>query len=134
MKKLTRKQMSELIVSHVGQTKQLDNVIQMVAAHLIETKRSKELPLLIRDIASLSERKHSHTLARVVSARKLDAPTIAAIQKLVSVLDHSKTVEIDNHIEPTLLGGAVIQTPQREIDVSVRGRLDQIKSLASERN
>lgn len=119
--KLTRKQLAGFLIDNPG--KQASN---QVASYLLSEGRSKELSLVVREVeVILGER--GRVVAHVTSARELDAAQEKALTKQVITQTGAKSVEIINDIDPSLLGGVVIRTPEMEVDLSVRAKLERLK-------
>lgn len=124
--KLSRRQLAEYIIAHPG-----DAAIKQVAGYLVSEGRAKEVNLVIREVEVILE-KRGRTVARVGSARKLDADQQRKVISMLKSRDNVQSVEIINEVDPSLLGGVVVRTPGMEVDVSVREKLNRLRSAAWE--
>lgn len=96
--------------------------LREVAAFLIETGREREAELLARDIEYvLMER--GTTVARIASAHELTASLKAQIEKLIG-----GKVQLKETIDPTLLGGVRIDTPDKRFDGTLAHKLAALKT------
>lgn len=96
--------------------------LREVAAFLIETGREREAELLARDIEyALMER--GTTVARIASAHELTASLKAQIEKLIG-----GKVQLKETIDPTLLGGVRIDTPDKRFDGTLAHKLAALKT------
>ncbi len=101
------------------------SVAKQLASYLIETKRTREATLVVRDIeAALADR--GVMVADVSSARELAADTQAAITTYLKQNPEIKNVHIRSHVDPHLLGGVRIDTPGARLDATIRHRLNQL--------
>lgn len=101
------------------------NVSKQLAAYLIESNRTREAGLLVRDIeAALAER--GTLLADVASGRELSSDTQATIKTYLKQKTGAATVHIRSHVDPYLLGGVRIDTPGERLDATLRHRLNQL--------
>lgn len=123
--KLSRRQLASVIVAHQG-TRLEKQAVKSTAAYLVAEGRTRELELLIREIEQVAS-EQGHTTVRVSSANSLSSQLLQDITKLVSKFENSNSVEIIESIDTSLLGGVVINTPEREVDLSVKGRLQRMK-------
>ena len=97
-------------------------VLQEVAAYLIETGREREAELLARDIEfALSER--GTTVVRVASAHELTTTLRQQIEGLVE-----GTVRLKETVDPTLLGGVRVDTPDKRFDGTLAHKLAGLKA------
>jgi F0F1-type ATP synthase delta subunit len=105
----------ELLAGNAGVKAQL-------AAYLIETRRTRELPLIVRDIeAALADK--GIVIADVASSASLSASSQKAIKAFIGDAYKDATVHLRMTEDKTLLGGAKIQLPGAEIDMTVRRKL-----------
>ena len=120
--KLSRGQLADYIVTSGDK-----NAVKQVAAYLVSNGRSKEVDLVIREVETLLNN-NGRTVARVQSARKLGADEQRAVIKMLKSQDANiQSIEIINEIDPSLLGGVVVRTPEQEVDLSIRGRLNRMQ-------
>lgn len=123
--KLSRTQLAEYLIANPSK-----RAAQQVGAYLIGNGRSKEVDTVLRQVeAELNKR--GRTVTHVSSAHKLDADQQRSIVMLVKQLRTDiQSVEVINQVDPSLLGGVVIRTPEMEVDVSLRGRLNRLARAA----
>ena len=72
---------------------------------------------------------HGVCVATVTTARPLSAARRKEITELLKHRYAAQQVELQEQVDPTLLGGTVIKTPRDELDASLRARLSQLKSM-----
>lgn len=100
-------------------------VTKRLAAYMIETKRTREASLVVRDIESaLAER--GVLFADVSSSNDLAADTNQAISDYLKHATGAKDVRLRPSVDPTLLGGVRIDTPHQRLDTTLRHRLNQL--------
>jgi len=103
------------------------NIAKKLAAFLIETRRERELDLIVRDIeASLAER--GTLLADITSSRKLSREAMKEIQTYLKKTTDATTLHLRETVDPSLLGGVRIGVPGKELDATLRHRLNQLKA------
>ena len=96
-----------------------------LAAYLIDTKRTRELSLFVRDIeAALADR--GVLLADVDSSFELSAETKNTIATYLKHTTGAKDVHLRPNVDESLLGGVRIETPDQRLDNTLRHRLDQL--------
>lgn len=101
------------------------SVIKPLAAYLVETKRTRETTLIVRDIeTALADR--GVLLADVATARDLSADTEKAVTDYLKSVTDAKSVQLRSHVDPHLLGGVRIDTPGARLDKTLRHRLNQL--------
>ncbi len=104
------------------------SVIDRLAAYLVDSGRTKELPLIVSDIEKALEGE-GLLLARVSSARPLDNEQEATIKQLLQTRHGLKEIQLEKHVDPDLLGGVVIQSAKDEFDGSLKRSIKRLKAL-----
>ncbi len=98
-----------------------------LAAYLVETRRVRELELIVRDIeAALADR--GILLADIASSRKLGDATAKAVKDYLKSATKASTIQLRESVNPDLLGGVRISIPGSEMDATLRHRLNQLKA------
>ncbi len=103
------------------------NVIKQLAAYLTETHRENEMDLIVRDIeAALAER--GLVVADLHSSRKLGDDTKNAIASFLAQTMNAERVVMRESVDDSLLGGVRVSAAGRELDTTLRRRLNQLKA------
>lgn len=76
---------------------------------------------------ALYEQRNGIVRATVISAAALDKAEQAAIQQRLGQMVGG-TLEIEQQVDPSILGGVIVRLGDRMIDGSVRGRLERLRS------
>jgi F-type H+-transporting ATPase subunit delta len=120
--KLSRRKVASHLADELIAGKQVTNKL---AAFLIESKRTRELELYVRDIeAALAER--GVLLADVASAREIANETFETITNYLKKKTGAKDVHLRTTVDPALLGGVRIETPDERLDSTLRHKLNQL--------
>jgi len=127
MRKLSRRELAgyvaDALMSHTGRAK----VVKQLAAYLIETHRTKELDLIIRDVSDILA-DHGIVNATLTSAFELEAATTAAIERLIAAHTKASKVSLHKVVEPSVLGGIKISLPDSELDQTISHQLTILKT------
>lgn len=102
-------------------------VISQLAAYLVQTRRTKELPLLVRDIESALAA-HGVVVADVTTIGPLGAAAEKAVRDFVASTQNASNVHLRTIEDPALLAGVKISLPGSELDTSVRRKLTALKA------
>lgn len=103
------------------------DIIQQLAGYLVDTKQTKQLDLLVQDIADELFVQNSHLSADVTMAHPTtDHDIRVALTELLTKATGAKTVELHNKTDKTIVGGMLVRTPRHELDATVRSQLKQI--------
>ena len=100
-----------------------DQIIDWLAALLIEERREREADLLVRDIESILA-DSGQMIVRVDTAHPLDAATKKEIE---SMFDQHE-VHIKETVRPELIGGVKITTPTQSLDRTIAKKLEMLRT------
>ena len=100
-----------------------DQIIDWLAALLIEERREREADLLVRDIESILA-DSGQMIVQVDTARLLDAATK---QEIESMFDQHE-VHIKETVRPELIGGVKITTPTQSLDRTIAKKLEMLRT------
>ncbi|HEY5695727.1 MAG TPA: F0F1 ATP synthase subunit delta [Candidatus Saccharimonadales bacterium] len=120
--RLSRRKIALHAVNRLTGGSEPRSVIKEIAAFLVETRRTRELDLLIRDIeGELALR--GTVIADVTSAY----PLAAEMKKEIAQLVGAKDLQLRETIDPTVLGGVRVEIPGGRFDSTIKHRLLALK-------
>ena len=103
------------------------SAVAQLAAYLVDTRRTRELPLVVRDIeAAMAER--GVVVADVATASTLSATAAQAISNYIAGQYDGAKVQLRVSEDPALLGGAKIHLPGAELDTTIRRKLTTLRA------
>lgn len=104
--------------------------ITQLAGFLIDTRRTTELLLIVRDIEdALAVR--GIIIADVMSAHELTTETEDAIKRFLADA-YTGSVHTRTTVEPSLLAGVRIRTPDAEFDNTARRKLTTLQTATKQ--
>ena len=127
--KLSRRKLSAHAASRLLKGDDVKSVTKQLAAFLVDTGRTRELELIVRDIEA-----HLLTsgtaLVTVVSARQLSAEAKQSIDALVTdKRPDVKEVILREVIDESVIGGVRIELPGSIADFTVKAKLDKLTTV-----
>ncbi len=99
------------------------NLIQL----MLRRGRIEDLPHVAAEFRRLDNAQKGITIATATSAAPLSGDELKALTQRLEAFTGGQ-VELDVHVDPSLLGGLVVQVGDRLIDGSVRGRLERLRN------
>jgi len=127
MAKLSRRAIAMYVAEQLTSGADSKGIILQLAAYLVDTRRTKELPLIIRDIQYYLAETGSVS-GVITTATVLSAETKKAIETYIKQQTGAKTVALDSLIDPTVIGGVKVSIPGRELDATVSRSLAILKT------
>lgn len=123
--RVSRRKLAEYVADTLIAGTPPASILQKVAAYLVDTGRTRELELVVRDIeAALAER--GIVVADVVSA----SPLSEALTKEIAGLIGAKDIRFRTVIDKTVLGGVRLDIPGKRFDGTIRRKLEALKARA----
>ena len=126
MAKTKRTEIAAVITNLMAQDQPEAKLSQQVAAYLVDAHQTKDLDVILRDV--LTARAKSGVIeADVTTAFPLSSGVRTEVQKLLKqeYPDATQFV-LQESVEPDVLSGIRIQTPDKQLDETARGKLDQL--------
>lgn len=112
----------------VSSSKQLASEI---ASYLVQEKRVNELESILREVRVYRDEQGVLDV-RVVSAHELAAADVSEVESLIRrEFPDVKRVTIDQEIDVNLVGGIKIQTARKQLDMTIRNKIDTFKRLTT---
>jgi F-type H+-transporting ATPase subunit delta len=96
-------------------------------ALMVRRGRFELLPAVIREFTRLHHRREGIAEAVVTSAVPLETTELEALQQRLVAMTGGR-VELQQQVDPNLLGGLQVRVGDRLIDGSVRGRLERLRA------
>ena len=127
MTRLSRRSIAEYVANGLVKGDSKKELFSQLAAFLIDTGRTKELDLIVRDIEYfLAE--NGVVNATIISAYELTAETKKALEAFVKKETNANHVSLSSMVEPAVLGGVKISIPGREVDQTIARQLTVLKT------
>lgn len=92
---------------------------------LAKNRRLNAIRAIIRDFNMLAARHRGETTAQVVSAHALDDNQMATLKTRLKSMIGSE-VSVDASVDPSILGGLIVRLGSRQIDGSIRTKLNAL--------
>ncbi|PZU07527.1 F0F1 ATP synthase subunit delta [Sphingomonas sp.] len=112
-------------IGAVAATMGLDPLTTNFLGVLAENRRLGSLSAIIRDFNKLAARQRGEASAEVVSAHPLDDGQIATLKTRLKSMIGSE-VAVDLKVDPSILGGLIVRLGSRQIDGSIRTKLNTL--------
>jgi F-type H+-transporting ATPase subunit delta len=112
-------------IAAVAASLSLDPTTTKFLGVVAKNRRLGAIASIIRDFNTLSARHRGETTAQVVSAHPLDDGQMAALTARLKSMVGSE-VSVDASVDPSLLGGLVVRLGSRQIDGSIRTKLNAL--------
>ncbi len=126
-KKLSRRLIARYVATQLREGAEQKRLARLLAGYLLDTRRTNELPLIIRDI-QLYLADAGYVAGRVSSAHELSTATIKQIEAFAKQQTGADTVFLDRSVDASLLGGFKLETPGRTLDATLSRQLTILRT------
>lgn len=123
---LSRRKLSEYTAERLLKGDSTKTVMTELAAYLVDSRRTRELELIVRDIEARLLA-NGTALITVVSARKLSSEATQAIEQLVKA-EHADIdrIILREQIDESVIGGVRVELPGSVADLTIKAKLDKL--------
>lgn len=124
--KLSRRKLADHTATRLLAGDDTAAALQELAAYLVNTRRTGELVLIVRDIEARLLAGGT-ALVTVTSARQLSAEATQAVEAYVKA-QRPEVAQVVMHeeIDPSVIGGARVQFPGGLADFTIKAKLDKL--------
>lgn len=126
MTRISRRKLARHAAGRLAAGDALPSVLNELAAYLVETRRTRELELIVRDI-ELALLDYGTAVATLVSARTLSAEAKKTLVDFVKQqYDGVSSVLTKEQTDESLIGGVRLELPGKRLDNSVKTKLEKL--------
>lgn len=125
--RLARRRIAEYVANGLIAGTSRATLFGQLAGYLVESRRTKEIGLIVRDIEHFLAQK-GYVNATVTSAFDLTNETKAAVEAFIKQKTNATHVSLATMVDPSVLGGVKISLSGREIDQTVAHQLTVLKT------
>lgn len=126
-KKLSRRSLARFVVDQIQAGTSEKLVAKQLAGYLVDHRRTKELPLIIRDIEYTLMQRGKAT-ATVTSAFPLSQSAIESVKSLIKEVTSTQSVELLAQTDQSVLGGIKLELPGSELDDTIARKLTSLRT------
>lgn len=126
-RKLSRRDLSQYAARQLIDGVSQVTVARQLAAYLIDTRRTNELGVIIRDIAAqLAD--SGHIYGTVTTAHELSSATTAAIKQYAKQKTGVQNIALESIVDESVIGGMKLELPGYELDTTIARHLTILKT------
>lgn len=125
--RLSRRKITGYIAQQLVAGVEVEQIVRQLAAFLIDSRRTKEVGLIVRDI-EYELTKQGIVLARATSAFDLTEATRQAVTKIIQDKTGAQHVQLHQFIDPSVLGGVKIDLPGLQLDATIARKLTLLRT------
>lgn len=127
MSKISTNELAEYAVEQLASGADSQLVARRLAAYLLQERRSRDMPAIMRAIEEEMARRGSPQIV-ITSAHAISEET----KKQLSALLDVKNPVFSEVIDPSVIGGVKARSGESEIDLTVSAKLNRFKAKVME--
>ncbi|HET7027744.1 MAG TPA: F0F1 ATP synthase subunit delta [Candidatus Limnocylindrales bacterium] len=102
--------------------------VRKLARILLRRNRGDILPIVCAECDRLLNRERGVVTAHVTSATPLSEADLDVVRERIASMRGGATVQLEQHVDESLIGGLTVRVGDQLIDASVRGRLERLRA------
>ncbi len=103
--------------------------LKALAAYMVQHKMTDDCDLLVKDIIREIFAQSGQLLVTATTARPLTDALRKDLSHTLRQVTGAQHVVLDEHVDPSIVGGFVARTPDAELDASIRTTLQQLATI-----
>lgn len=119
----TRARVARYLAEQLAAGQDRATAVRAAAAWLVSRRRVRDSGYLARDTAAALAEDQGYVYARVATARPLTESGRQAIELYLKTNAGAQKLELEEVVDPTLIGGVRLDLPQARLDATVRREL-----------
>lgn len=124
-----RTELASVIAQLLEKNKPSKQLSHQIAAYLIAEHYTKDLDVILRDVMT-ARAKNGTIEANVTTAFPLSSSVKTEVQKLLKQeYPAAKQFVLQSSVQPEVLSGVRIQTADKQLDETARGKLENLRSM-----
>jgi F-type H+-transporting ATPase subunit delta len=123
--RVSRRKLAEFVARGI-QSGKGEDALTKAAAYLIETKQTRSVDLLVRDVEEMLA-KDGVVVADITSARPLSKKDKDAVAELLG----AKELHVREIIDPSVLGGLRVEITGKRLDATLKHKIELLKEIDS---
>jgi len=128
-----REQLAATIAERTLTIKDSKQLSKEVAAYLVSEQQTEELNSIIRDVIAYRNEK-GYIEADIISAYPISSDVRMDVKKYIhDIYPNAKHVTLNEMVDPTLIGGLRLEVGDRQLDFTVRAKLNSLKRMTAAR-
>ncbi len=129
MSAVKRTDLAVAIAKMVANSKDQSALAKQIASYLVSHHQTKDLDTIMRDVMT-ARAKDGIVEAQITTAFPLSPAVKAQVEKLLKQeYPTAKQLVYQHSQRPEVLSGIKIQTPDKQLDETARGKLDQLTRI-----
>ena len=125
--KLSRRKITNYIADSLATKNNVHQTITRLAGLLIDTHRTKELDVIVRDIEyALAQR--GIVSAQAVTAFDISAETRQAIEAIINARRNTHIIQLQHFVNPDVIGGVKLDIPGYRLDTTIAHKLSTLRT------
>ena len=125
--KVSRRVLARYIATELQAGKSRADVVQSLAAYVVEHRLHNQLELILADVAS-NLAALGNVEATVTTAQPLTEDLRKELTEYVKRIENAEKVTLNETVDKRLLGGVVVETPSKRFDASVATKLKRLRN------
>ena len=125
--KVSRRVLARYIATELQAGKSRADVVQSLAAYVVEHRLHNQLELILADVAS-NLAALGNVEATVTTAQPLTEDLRKELTEYVKRIENAEKVTLNETVDKRLLGGVVVETPSKRFDASVATTLKRLRN------
>lgn len=124
-----RTDLAEVVARMLDGNQSSKQLSRQIAAYLVAEHQTKDLDVILRDVMSARAR-HGVVEANVTTAFPLSSSVKTEVQKLLKQeYPEAQNFVVQSTVDPAALSGVRIQTPDKQLDETARGKLEKLRRM-----
>lgn len=129
MSTITNRTLASAVLAQLKDGESYAAIVRGLSGYLVAQRRSKDIDPIMRIVEQELVKRNGHVEIRTTTARELSNEMKHTISSLIA--PKAKKTVVHEIIDPAVIGGVLVETSGKRLDLTVRRRLQRLKNQSA---
>lgn len=125
--KTTNAMIAKAVLAQLREGRSVQDVVAETSAFLVSERRSKDVDAIVREVEARLLKEEGQLELDITSARPISVDLKEALVRQFAA--NNKNVHVNEVIDPSVVGGVLVESGEKRLDLTVRRQLQRLKGM-----
>lgn len=125
--KTTNAMIAKAVLAQLREGRSVQDVVAETSAFLVSERRSKDVDAIVREVEVRLLKEEGQLELEITAARPISAELKNELVRQFAA--SNKSVQVNEVIDPSVVGGVLVESGEKRLDLTVRRQLQRLKGM-----
>ncbi len=118
---------AKAVLAQLREGRSVQDVVAETSAFLVSERRSKDVDAIVREVEVRLLKEEGQLELEITAARPISAELKNELVRQFAA--SNKSVQVNEVIDPSVVGGVLVESGEKRLDLTVRRQLQRLKGM-----